>query len=227
MLAPGGLEGKSVALQGLITFEELLFGRSDDPYACKFAAAIARFQKGIADALVADWTGEDGFRETVRTAVEGNRRYRNAKEPATDLLKAASGSLDLIIQYKLERPLGESLADAYPQRAESWRSRQSTDNIVANLETIQAMFAVPGGFGDRMAKGGAGALGKGMVRTFEEAIEIAKAIPVPLSQAVADAEFRKQVEALLEKVRDLRILVRNPVADELGIVIGFNSLDGD
>ncbi|MEX2454825.1 MAG: imelysin family protein [Rhodospirillaceae bacterium] len=227
LLRPGGLDGKSVALQSLVTFEQLLYDSTVTPYACAYAAAIARFQKGIATAIVADWTGPDGYREIMRTAKDGNAHYRDAKEAATDLLKSVAGSLDAIIEQKLERPLGASLADAYPERAESWRSARSLDNIVANLETLTAMFAVPDGLGDQLARAGAGALGAGMAKSFESATALAKSLRMPLSQAVADETERGQVEALLDALRDLRILVRHAVADELGIVIGFNSLDGD
>ena len=227
LLAPGGLDGKSVALQGLGTYERLLYGADISPYACAFAAAIARFQKGLAADILDDWSKPGGYRETMLTASGGNPHYRTAKDAATDILKAAATTLDVIIDQKIERPLGETAADAAPTRAESWRSARSLDNNVANLETLTSWFATPGGLHDQLVRVGAGPLADGMVRSFRKAIALAQAIPMPLARAVEDPAARKRVEALLESVRDLRILVRNAVADELKLTIGFNSLDGD
>lgn len=227
LIAPGGLDGRSVALQGIGTYERLLYAADAPPYACALAAAIARFQTGLAAVIADEWTKPGGYRETMRTAAAGNSHYRNAKEAAADILKAAAATLDIIIDQKLERPLGSSLEAAAPNRAESWRSERSLYNIVANLETLTAWFATPGGLRDQLARVGAGPLGDGMVRSFENALALARAVPMPLSQAVVNADARKQVGALLEAVRDLRILVRNPVADELKLPIGFNALDGD
>ncbi len=227
LVAPGGLDGKSVALQGLATYETLMFGDAPGEYACAFAAAIADFQKDLAAALLADWTKPGGFAETMHTAATGNAHYRDAREAATDILKSAAGILDVIIQQKLELPLGESLADASPHKAESWRTALSLTNVVANLATLRALFETKEGLRDQLARVGAGPLGDGMIRSVDKAVGLARGIPLPLAQAVADPAARPKVEELLEAMRDLRILVRNPVADELRIVVGFNALDGD
>ena len=227
LVAPGGLKGKSVALQGLVTYERLLYDHADDAYACRFATAIARFQAEIAAAIVADWTKTGGYRETMLTAGGGNAQYADAKEAATDFLKSVATALDRMIDQKLERPLGDSRADSFGTRAESWRSGRSLENVAAGLDMLGLMFSTPGGFRDQLAAAGAGPLGDGMVRLFGEAAAAARAIPLPLSKAVADETVRPQVEKLLDDLQGLRTLVRNPVADELGIVIGFNSLDGD
>lgn len=237
LLAKGGLQGKSVALQNLTTFERLLYGRGQrlasgqatagDHYACRFAAAIARYQATLAVDTLADWVKPGGYRDAVLTAGQGNALFLGADEPAAEYLKSLAGTLDLAIRLKLERPLGSAIEKARPKRAESWRSGLSLDNIVANLETARALYGTPGSFGDLLQAKGAAAFDEGLRRAFDEAIETAGSIGVPLSEAISKQAARARVQDLVEQLKLLRLLITGPVAEEIGLVIGFNALDGD
>lgn len=237
LISKGGLQGKSVALQNMATFERLVFDRGErmasesaapeDRYACVFASAIALFQSELATEILNDWTEPGGFRKIVITAAGGNEHFQDADEVAAQFLKSVTGALDMAIQLKLERPLGENIGKARPKSAESWRSSRSLDNLVANLETARAPYIAPGGFGDRLSAVGSGPLDAGLRRSLEKVIETARSMPVPLHAAVADEAARPSIEALLEQLKALRVLIVGPVADEIGLVIGFNSMDGD
>lgn len=227
LTAPGGIEGRSVALQGLPAFETLIVDHPDDEYACAFASEIAAYLDETAELIVAEWTDDDGFRNMLTPPPNGNALYATAKEASTDFFKSLSTALDSIVAQKLEAPLGSGIDGASPRQAESWRSELALAAIAANLETLETWFAVPGGFRDQLAKAGAAALGDGMKQAFREAAAETREIPMPLSRAVADPAQRPKVEALLTSVRDLRVLVRDVAARELGLVVGFNSLDGD
>lgn len=237
VVSDGGLRGKSVALQSMATYELLIYDFGDgivsepaDPrnrYACALAAAIAKFQAELAAQILADWLRPNGYRDIVIGAAEGNEYYNGSEEVAAEFLKSLSGTLDQAIQLKLERPLGQSIDDARPKRAESWRSDRSLDNIVANLETAQALYSSAGGFGDLLSAAGSGPLDTGLRRSFDEAIEAARAIETPLHTAVSDETERRRVEALLERLKALRVLIGGLVANEIGLVVGFNSMDGD
>jgi predicted lipoprotein len=84
LIAEGGLEKKSVALQNLSTYERLVFDHGDtiasgqatpeDLYACALAAAIARYQSELAATILNEWIQPAGFREMVMTAARGNTR---------------------------------------------------------------------------------------------------------------------------------------------------------
>ena len=237
LLADGGLDGKSVALQSLAAYERIVFGRgaaiasdqaSDaDRYACGLAAAIARFQAGLAAQILEDWTKPGGYRAMVATAAAGNEYYVGAEEPAAELLKSLTATLDMAIQLKLERPLGKSIDKARGKRTESWRSARSRDNILANLDTAQALYTTPGGFGDMLIAAGAEPLDQGLRTGFQEAMETARSIAPPLHTAIADETQRPRVEALLAQLKSLRLLIAGPVAEEIGLVVGFNAFDGD
>ncbi|MFW5678771.1 MAG: hypothetical protein ACOC3D_00765 [Pseudomonadota bacterium] len=109
-----------------------------------------------------------------------------------------------MVRDKLEAPLGDGAEEPRPRLAELPAADLALPSIGANLDTIRAMLAMPGGFGDAMAEAGSGALGAGLVELASEA-----------------------VLALLDSIRRVRLLVGGFVARDLGLVTGFNAADGD
>ena len=237
LIEKGGLRGRSVALQNLGTYERILYSRGQEiaspersekaAYACALAAAIARFQAELSAQILNDWMKAGGFRDAVKTAAEGNEHFAGADEAATAYLKSLAGTLDTAIRLKLDRPLGASIDKARPKRAESWRSERSLDNIRANLDTAHSLFSVPGGFADWLKASGNGTLEAEVRRSFEAARATARSIDRPLHAAVAHRETRQKVVNLRDRLRNLHLLIVGPAADALGLVVGFNALDGD
>jgi uncharacterized protein len=238
LVAPGGLEGKSVALTGFPALEQILYdddrlpaagaSGADADYACALAAAIARNLTGLAANVLDEWQRPGGFRDTVLTAAAGNDAYFTAEDASGDLLKSLHTALQSVIALKLEEPLGASLEEAKPRRAESWRSGLSLAAIRATLETAQALYAAPGGFGEALqALADEEQLDWAMRQGFGRAFGRLDAIGPPLHAAVADREARARVEALLAEVKGLRLLVAQELAPALGLLVGFNAMDGD
>lgn len=236
LIAPGGLDGKSVALQNLTTFERLLAehasrlvassgGTDEDRYACRWMIEIARFQARLAATIEHEWTS--GYAATVLGAELGNATYANARAATTDYLKSLVGSLDVVIRQKLERPMDASVAKARAARAESWRTKRSLANIVANLETARDLFSVPDGFGDLLTAAGSGPLAAGMRDGFDAAVAAARGLGKPLEDSVGDTIARPRLDELVRQIRALRTLIAGPLSTETDLVVGFNSLDGD
>jgi hypothetical protein len=226
-----------VALTGFPALEQILYDDArlpgtagsapDGDYACALASAIARNLAGIAAAVLDEWQRPGGFRDAMLTAAAGNA-YFTAEDASVDLLKSLHNALQSAIALKLEAPLGASLAEAKPRRAESWRSALSLSDIRANLETAQALYASPGGFGAALeALGDDDQLDGAIRQGFESAFVQIDAIKLPLSAAVEDPAARTQVEALLATVKGLRRLVGEQLAPALGLLVGFNATDGD
>jgi hypothetical protein len=238
LVAPDGLRGKSVALTGFPALEQILYDDArlpgaagsgpDADYACALASAIARNLAGMAAAVLDDWQRPGGFRDTMLTAAAGNEAYFAAEDASADLLKSLHTALQSVIALKLEGPLGASLAEAKPRRAESWRSELSLADIRANLETAQALYASPGGFGAALEALSDDARLDGAIRQgFASAFAQLDAIKLPLSAAVEEPAARTQVEALLATVKSLRRLVAEQLAPALSLLVGFNATDGD
>ena len=227
LLDPVRLAGKSVAIKDLQALERLLFQVPRDAYTCGFAAAIAYYQSALATELLDAWTREGGFRQAALAAGGDSDEYADDSEVARDLMRALTEGLETIIVQKLESPLGETAAKARPKRAESWRSGRSLRNVVLNLESMRALVETQGGFGDLVTAHGEAALAARLRDGFDDAVSDAGSIAPPLSDAVSNPGEREKVHDLLENLRTLRALVTGPLSRATGILVGFNSQDGD
>jgi uncharacterized protein len=233
LLDSAQLSEKSVGLTSLVSLERLLFDDEVlDPenggFACGYGLAVARHQEALAEALADAWAGPDGFRTVVTGADAGNDVFFSAYDPAAALYRSLADTLDGAIQVKLEPPMGDSLDSARGRRAENWRSQMALASIAANLETARDLYATQGGFGDLFrAMGGDPALDQEVRAGFDDALQTARDIPLPLVDAVEDAAAREQVQQLIDQIKQLRELIRGPVVAALGLSIGFNATDGD
>ncbi len=229
-LEPAAIAEASVAVKGLSALAWLLHAQdpAEADYACHYSLAVARYQADLAGEIHESWTGETGFRAEIVAAAAGESAvFYTAQDAAQAWLASLAGTLDVIVVDKLEAPLGASLDEAESRRAELARAELALPSIAANLDTLRAMLAVDGGFADALAAADAAALGTGLVEVADAAIARARAIDRPLAEAVADAEARGEVEALLAEVKRLRVLAAGAMANELGLVRGFNAADGD
>ena len=232
LLDAHALTFKSVAVSDLQALEQVLF--DDDAtllepagYRCRLALSIARHQSALAQLILNEWTRENGYGLLVKTSQKGNDAYFDAKGAARDIFKSFTGTLLVIADVKLARPLGDSIEDARGKRAESWRSAASLDNIVANLETLQQLFDAPQGLGDLLSRVNAAPVAEGISQRLGAALESARAIPVPLETAVADPKHRGQVVALRDDIQSLLHATNEHVATALDLSKGFNATDGD
>ena len=227
LLDPKRLAGKSVAIRDLQALERLLFDVPRDEYTCGLARAIAFFQSELAAEVVDAWTREDGFRSAALAAGGDSDVYEEDSDVAGDLMRALSESLDAMVAGKLADPLGESVAAAKPKRAESWRSGRSLRNVILNLETLRALVETPGGFADLVSAHGEQVLADSLRDGFGDAVGLASSMTLPLRDAVSDPGERAKLLDVLSSLRDLRALVTGPLSRATGILIGFNSQDGD
>lgn len=227
LLDPAVLAGKSVAIKDLHALERLLFSVPRDAYTCGLAGAIGRYQSNLADEILHEWTKEDGFRQAALAAGGDSDEYADDAEVARDVMRVLSESLDAVIAQKLAAPLGESVAKAKPKRAESWRSGRSMRNIVLNIESIRALVETPGGFAALVTTHGESGLADDLRKGLADAASKARAVALPLSDAVSDPGERAKLLDLLGSLRALRALVTGPLSRATGLLVGFNSQDGD
>ena len=227
ILDPGGLAGKSVALQSLSAFEYLLSTSPEKPYSCNLMTAIAAFQATIARDVLSEWQKSGGFRDILLSAGPGNPKFDTPAAPAAAFLKSIAVMLEIVIHQKLKEPLGADIEHASPKSAENWRTALSRRNISANLDAIAAIFDAPDGFSAAMSKRKSKALADAISGSLRTASKEIASLPLPLSEAVVDANTRPAVEKIVSNLEDIRILVRESVVNTLGLPIGFNSLDGD
>jgi hypothetical protein len=242
-LTPAAFPRQSVAVQGFPALERLLFEEAhvralrsrgaEGRFACDLLQAIARNLADIAAGLLRGWsTGEGTSQSHLHWTTHPGRDnpyFHTAREVTQRLLTSLHGGLELIADRRLGAPLGQSLAQARPRLAESWRSGRSLRNVAGSLHALR----------DLVAGGGANAL-PGLLRELNEAklatqltaqldaaLEAAARIRPSLYDAVGDADAREDVVRLRARVNALRSLVATRLAVALDTPLGFNSLDGD
>lgn len=227
LLDPEHLAGKSVAVKDLQALERLLFEVPRDAYTCGYAGAIAQYQSNLAKSILDDWTKEGGFRQAALAAGGVSDEYADDAEVARDLMRVLTESLDAIIAQKIESPLGESAAKAKPKRAENWRSERSMRNVVLNIESVRALVDTPGGFADLVTAHGESELADSLRKGFAQVASDARAVTLALSEAVSKPSERAKLLDLLASLRTLRAVVIGPLSRTTGLLVGFNSQDGD
>ena len=209
ILEPKGFDRASVAIQGLPALERILFADdAPDGYACALGGAIALNIATIANELNDAWADPDKAFFTLET---GEAR-------AQRLVTASVATLAGLRDRKLARPMREDAASARPKMLNKWRSGRAGRDVSADLMALERLY-------DAAFRPEIGASPiDGLLR---DAREKAAALEDTLFTAVADADTRPQADALLAAVKALEDVYAETLAKQLGLVVGFNSLDGD
>ncbi len=219
----------SVAAQGLTALERLLYEGADPAAALKapdgerrvaVGRGIARNLSGIARDVLADWTAPAGVRAAIAANKGWNNLFMDAPEAASLLLTDLVGAFRLMHDLKLLPVMGASADVARPNSAEAWRSGRSQRDLKLNLTAAQAMtkaFAetVPAAHVTKI---------DGLYVAANKAVD---AVPALLGQAAADPAQRPRVEAARAAVKAVQTEIAAVLPADLGIPLGFNSLDGD
>ena len=232
VLPSGALAEKSVALGDLQALEYVLFDdpaitAAQDSFACRYAVAIARNQEMQAAEIVQMWAGDNGYREQVLSAEDGTDVFFDEKEAASRFLNDMAGAIDVVRLQKLDRPMGLTITGARPKRTENWRSQRSLRNIRLNIESVQQFLTVKDGFGDLLISIGEEKTATATRELVSQVLADIAAFDQPLSKLVEDPDARGDLESLLTKLRSLQSLIREQLAQDLGLVPGFNATDGD
>lgn len=228
------LQGKSVALQGLLALEYVLFGtgsealNSGDAHRCSYALAIAGAISSTSETLLDAWLGSDGYAQLMLNTGPDNSVYRSDGEAMQELLRAMAEQLQIIHDAKLVRVVGNTTGEARPRRAPFWRSGQALPMIIANAQAMQSLNEA-GMFADLLP---------------EQASRYAGTLRFELGQVISrlqdlqDTGLSLDVLVTSEETHGRLASVALPLAGamrvvgeiypvELGLTIGFNSLDGD
>ena len=230
------LRGKSVAVQGLLALEYVLFGTGSDTladppadsYRCRYGAAIAGAISATSAEMLAGWVAADGYGAVMRQPGPENPVYRSHGEVVQDVLRSAREMIQIVRDIKLARPLGDSPAAAVPRQAPFWRSNLTIPTIRANLDAVKSLIDA-GGIGAILP---AAAAWMGGSLLFE--LSSANAALATLKEAGTDWETTVGSVAGYEKLAYTLIPLgsafsmleqRFPAA--LGLTTGFNTLDGD
>ena len=205
------LANQSVAAQGLPALELLLFdppaGALDaflDPASgarrCAYAVAIAANLSTIADAVHDEWRRDGGgFVDQVALAGKGSTAFASAAAAMEELVNAVVASVEQTKNDRLGVPLGVDGAAARPDSAESRPSGNSLPNVEHALAGMRRALAGASLDVDAYLRQiGRVDLASRIEREFDATEARTRAIPVPLSDALADPAYGDDLTALFD-----------------------------
>lgn len=228
------LQGKSVALQGIMALEYTLFGTGADALAegnihrCAYASAIAGAIADTAQGVFDGWMGADGYAALMLSPGADNAVYRSDAEVLQELLRAMAEQLQIAHDSKLVRVVGTSAQDARSRRAPLWRSGQTLPMIIANAQAMLSLNAA-GQFAELLPE--QSARYAGTVR-FELGQVVSRLQDLQDTQAdletlVTSEETHGRLASVALPLAGAMRVLGEVYPAELGLTMGFNSLDGD
>ena len=226
------LQQKSVAVQGLLALEYVLFGTdsetlaAEDEFRCRYGETIASAIASTSGAILEDWQRDGGYADLMREAGPDDPIYRSHGEVIQQILKSAREEVAFVRNLKLARPLGKSAKAANPKAAPFWRSNSVVDTIEANLNSI-ASLAESGGI-NALLTGSDNWLGPSLVFELNQARSaIADAGDGPWLEEVRDEAVYQRLSYALIPLGGAHGILEDKIPEALGLITGFNSLDGD
>lgn len=207
---------QSVTVQGLGALEWLLYDSGStletNSNTCSTAVSISQNLNAKADLIANAWA-ENPWKAKKKTEWE------------SEYISLLSNQLEYSMK-KLSRPMAK-IGHPRPYFSESWRSGTSLANLKANVQSMQALYLANGdGLDALLREHGKLELADRVSRQFDMTLETWPE-ENSLFEALQTVDGYRTVLAQYNKLEQLKYLIHEEVAIELGVVIGFNATDGD
>lgn len=207
---------QSVTVQGLGSLEWLLYDESSSlapqSRVCHTAIAISQNLNNNANAIYAAWQ---------------TNPWKSLDDKAwiSEYIALLSNQLEYSMK-KMSRPLAK-FGQPRPYFAESWRSQTSMTQLKANVIALRELYLANGkGLDASLRQRGYSDLANRILRQFDMTIETWP-VDVSLFDLLQSKEGYRVAYSNYNKLEQLKYLIHEEVAIELGVVIGFNATDGD
>ena len=231
--APETLQEKSVAMQGLVALEYLLFGTGSADlatgadYRCSYAAASSRLIAGLADTLSTEWHDDSpsGPKAALTDPKPDAEEYRTELEAQERLASTLIHGTETIRDQRIMPIVGAAQGSPRPRSALFWRSNMTVPALAANFDGLHDFFLAaryPEAVGVQNAW-----VANGAIFEFENAARAAAAITDPIEAAVTDPEQFDALKYMSIITGSLDHLLGENLAAMLGLAVGFSALDGD
>jgi len=232
-LDPAALVGKSAAVQGLGALELLLYDDArpvtgDDEtarYRCRFALSAAQSMQREAEAVVAGWQSDGGWRRRLLEPGAAGSPYKTSEEPAADFARALLTGLQMIQDRQVAPMIA---ATANPDRAPRLpfsRAQLSARYIAASVRSAKALYeAMDLGRGVPKDKRW---MPQWITTAFSRLANDAPAAVEDIGREKPAEDRARQLRMVRFHVENIRKLVGRELAPLAGLTIGFNELDGD
>ncbi|WP_053005881.1 imelysin family protein [Kiloniella spongiae] len=226
------LKKKSVAVQGILALEYVLFGKNSETlsvatpksYRCEYGATIAQAIGVTAQTIVDDWSSPSGYAAQMLDTSSTNPIYRSDAEVMQDLLRISSEMIQSTRDLKIKNTIKDSPEKSKPKRAPFWRSNLTLHAYRNNLDAVVSLFTI-GGLGQltpRYTK----SLAFELEQTNKFLAELEKE-NTSWEKQVKQKEAHELLTFTLIPLEGAQYIVSDLIPQELGLSLGFNSLDGD
>ena len=228
------LQGKSVALQGLLALDYVLFGTGSDALAageahrCAYADAIAGAIHDTAAKVAEGWDGAEGYAALMLAPGPDNPVYRSEEEALQEFLRAMAEQLQIVHDAKLVRVVGNTPDEARSRRAPFWRSDMTLPTIIANARAMQNLNEA-GMFADLLPEQAARYAGtlRFELNQIVSRLDDLDATGATIEALVTDENTHGRLASVALPLAGAMRMVGEVYPAELGLTMGFNSLDGD
>ncbi len=230
---PVALEGKSVALQGLPALDYVLFGKGADGLAapgadfrCGYARALGVRIAAVATALADEWAGP--FARTIVSAGPANPTFRDAGEAVRAILQAAHEQMQITSDYMISRPLGYGSNPPKPMTAplpQSGLGLLLAEGNIAAVERLMAAMQIRRALEEPEAS-----LQEELAFFLDGArlaVAFARAAGRDWPGVLATPEAKTRIAYAPLALLDATEILGGKLPAALGLIQGFNSLDGD
>ena len=236
--SPDTLQNKSVAMQGLVALEYLLFGTGSDDlkkdgnmysgaYRCAYAKASTTLISQLATTISSEWndTSPGSPAEALLNPKSDAADYRTETEVLEKLAATMIHGTEAIRDQRIAPIISESTGKPKPRSALFWRSNLTAKALEANFAGLHYFF-VGAKFRDAISPENEW-VADGATFEFANAERGVAAITSPMEQAVADPRQLQALRYLVVVTKSLDTLLGQNLAAALGLSVGFSTLDGD
>ncbi|MFM9847880.1 MAG: imelysin family protein [Hyphomicrobiaceae bacterium] len=235
VLSPEALADKSVALRGFTALDILLFAAGSEDltksepagaFRCGYASAVAKVIARVAKDTLQAWSAPDGFAARWLYPGPDNPVFLSAKETTQAIGQAYLNGLKQLRNVRFAGPLGfkdRSVRALEPPVSNSGRALALA---VANIEGLRALL-LDTGLSEPLTPGTPPhSVMQATVTEFETAISTIRKAALS-KKPFEEANARNQLILIGFPLKNAFDTGAAYLAEEAGLTIGFNALDGD
>ena len=229
---PDYLPQKSVAMQGLLALEFVLFGtkyetmfEAPETYRCRYGAAIAKNMNTIASELVAAWDAPDGVARAWKNLGPDNPLFRTDDEALTALLGILVHGTETVRDYRIEYFYRGEEGPNFATRAIYWRSQNTWPSIRANLTALQQLLNDSDMV--ELLDADARSIVSSINFLFAALDGVVKQMNPDIEVVLNDPEQLAKLDFLLINTKDLILRLNDNYGGAIGLGAGFSFSDGD
>ena len=231
-LDPDYLPQKSVAMQGLLALEFVLFGtqyetmfQAPDTYRCRYGEAIATNMDRVAAELTVAWEAENGVADAWKHPGPDNPLFRTDDEALTALLGILVHGAETVRDQRIEYFYRGEDGPNFATRAIYWRSENTWPSVLANLEALQALMNEAGM--ENLLDEDVRSIVSSINFLFSSLDGVVESMNPDIEVVLNDPDQRAKLDYIILNLKDVILRLNDRYGGAIGLGAGFSFSDGD